>query len=472
MDLEFLKRLQLVHSEDVWVLLDSQTLSFSEISSAMGELLKELKEGPDLDRIQKEYELAEEELNGLLTRLHASLEKGEGQIEKPPESNQVPSTVYLNVSNDCNLRCVYCYANYGEYNSAEAGDMTLETAKSAIDRFLGNEKRLGTVVFFGGEPMMEASLIAKACEYVIQECETKSLGKPRFSVITNGLLLHQKNVQMMEKYGFSATVSIDGTEKINDLLRPKPSGKGSHSDIVDGLHRLREVGIIPNIEATYTARHLEMGITPKWLLEYFRDEFSVRTITVAPVSSGTNDERKLGLPHSSVLQGYREAVQFSMETLTSSRPILLFQVGQVLRPLLRRYPKPSDKFCYTYLGRDLFSVSSTGSVYPCQMLNDKEAFNMGAVVDEALHQGEAFSAVQDKFLSMNKENLQCRNCWARTLCFMCLAGVEIETGSLTPIPKHRCDFIKGIIEEVVLQVSQIQKDEGRWKVLNENLWNI
>lgn len=71
-----------------------------------------------------------------------------------------PTTLTLMITQDCNLRCTYCYGVNGMYN--HKGFMTQETAETAIDYFVkyAVSDEL-SICFFGGEPLLNFSLIKK-----------------------------------------------------------------------------------------------------------------------------------------------------------------------------------------------------------------------------------------------------------------------------------------------------------------------
>jgi uncharacterized protein len=74
-------------------------------------------------------------------------------------SSSAVRELVLNISEGCNLRCPYCFANDGTYHHDETRWMTEETAqerlKYAIDRF----PNLARVKLFGGEPLMNVRAI-------------------------------------------------------------------------------------------------------------------------------------------------------------------------------------------------------------------------------------------------------------------------------------------------------------------------
>ena len=146
--------------------------------------------------------------------------------------------VTLQITNQCNLRCSYCY----EHNK-KCGSMDIYTAKKCIDilldmyenntEFIGKHSKGLIIDFIGGEPLLEAKLIEDTCDYYFQECINRNIPLApftRFSFATNGLLWFTPDVQhLFKKYHdfISCTVSIDGIQELHDKYRIDQYGNGS-----------------------------------------------------------------------------------------------------------------------------------------------------------------------------------------------------------------------------------------------------
>ena len=68
------------------------------------------------------------------------------------------------VTEDCNLRCKYCYITHKSANKS----MSLDVAKKFIDYILleqFNKPESVVLDFIGGEPTLEIDLIDNICDY-------------------------------------------------------------------------------------------------------------------------------------------------------------------------------------------------------------------------------------------------------------------------------------------------------------------
>lgn len=146
-------------------------------------------------------------------------------------------TVTFQVTNQCNLRCSYCY----EHNK-KCGSMNIYTARKCVDTlldmynngdFIGDFSKGLIIDFIGGEPLIEAKLIESIIDYYFYQCEERNIPLApftRFSFATNGLLWFTPDAQhLFKKYHnfLRCTVSIDGVQELHDKYRIDQFGNGS-----------------------------------------------------------------------------------------------------------------------------------------------------------------------------------------------------------------------------------------------------
>ena len=206
------------------------------------------------------------ELNGLLTKFSSLVSQSIPDLfVNPPEWEGRTST--LVVTDDCNLRCTYCYITHKTKDA-----MTWDVAKKFIDMtFKNNEHLAGIPIsdqtqfdhakiwdFVGGEPFLESDLVFKCMEYIIGKtnalpgmhpwrrgfmCKTCSPSHPilgfRFSFSTNGTLLNdpiiRQNLEKYEKYT-SLGVTIDGPKDMHDLCRVYSNEFGNVGSYATVMH--------------------------------------------------------------------------------------------------------------------------------------------------------------------------------------------------------------------------------------------
>lgn len=149
-------------------------------------------------------------------------------------------TITFVVTEDCNLRCKYCYITH----KTSTKRMNFETAKKFIDLVLSDEINHAPAVvleFIGGEPFLEVELIDKICDYF--KMKTYEMKHPwywnyRFSFATNGINYGTDDVQNYIKKNegkISVGITLDGTKEKHDLQRVFPDGGGSYDTIIKNI---------------------------------------------------------------------------------------------------------------------------------------------------------------------------------------------------------------------------------------------
>lgn len=156
--------------------------------------------------------------------------------------------VTFQVTDDCNLRCTYCYQiNKGHHK------MSLDVAKKFIDLLLDNNELIQSYVdtyskkavvldFIGGEPLLEVELIDQIMDYFIAQAIIKNHPwqyNYRISISTNGTLYFKPEVQAFikkHKNNLSLGVTVDGDKELHDSCRKFPDGSGSYDLAIAAVH--------------------------------------------------------------------------------------------------------------------------------------------------------------------------------------------------------------------------------------------
>ena len=351
----------------------------------------------------------------------------------------------VNVSQKCNMRCRYCYAEGGSYSNW--GMMSEETAIKTMKYFSKNFDIISNILFFGGEPLLNIHVIQRICEEV---SNWKDI--PRFGVVTNGTILTKKIIKVLKKYRIGITVSIDGSERIHNYLRPFLNGKGTYDTIVKNLQLFRdELGNI-SYEGTYTREHQKMEISYKDVLDHLRNnlKFKIGTLVPAVSSEASN--------FSPENMDFSETTKFSLGSVLNGK--IDTEVLHVLYLLIRK--KKLKYICP--IGVSVFAVDINGDIYPCQMFIGDKTYKMGNVKKNIpLEKQLEYKQVVKRLQITNKEiNLKCKKCWASPLCRWCPGAAYIRTGKIE-LRETICNDIKFSLEKFLLNIALIRKNADLWR---------
>ena len=146
----------------------------------------------------------------------------------------------LQVTENCNLRCTYCYQQ-----EKTPKKLTFDECKFAIDMVLGlindKDKYCKFILvspfrfhLIGGEPLLEDELCYNCIKYFDNQIKNNNINLDWYIWIpTNGIpYFSEYSQKIVNEYGdrLSLPISMDGCKECHDACRLYPNGKGSYED--------------------------------------------------------------------------------------------------------------------------------------------------------------------------------------------------------------------------------------------------
>ena len=351
----------------------------------------------------------------------------------------------LMVTHGCNMACRYCYGGDESespggprylYGSASAG-MDFETALRGVDFLFetsGSRKEL-SVIFFGGEPLLEFPLIEKIVPYV-RDKEQATGKKADLSLSTNGLLLDEKKVDFLVRNRIGCQVSIDGPARIHDRNRLLADGSGSYEAVMAGVRHLLRArkGRVParatmardSVDPLSVAEHLLSLGFGSVHIEPAIGKSGGTPVTDRDIETIKKQEEELAL---FLVKSVKENRHFNYMNL-----VRFIRQTRVVRERLAHYCGAA---------RTYFALAQDGAFYPCHRFVGREEYRMGDL-DRGLD-----TTLQKRILDLAVDNRPyCRECWARYFCGGgCWKHAVDMSGSLeVPDYKYSCQITRHQIE--------------------------
>lgn len=357
--------------------------------------------------------------------------------------------ITLCVSNDCNLRCKYCYAHGGSYGT-DRGMMSLEVAERFVKFCDVNFDSIQKIVFFGGEPMLNAEVIDFVCKKIKETFLSKPASCPKFGLITNGTILDEPSYKLIERHMSCVTVSIDGPQAIHDMNRPYTDGRGSYKQTELFIKKIKT---IPNLqvtyEATFTKDSIDAGHNIVSLKNFFYDTFGIKGFIV-------NDSHLDKSIETKYLKSITEE-----QIVNSNFECFPTSFWQILEYLVKR---ESNTFCN--IGYRNFSVTTKGQLFACHLVNEKKGCGLGQIDGKNLFNDTV--NYKELVRSTYKNNGICKSCWCKNLCGGCTVEFFYDKGlkRLTDTSnKENCNSFKEYVEQVIATVTRIREDKKLWELL-------
>lgn len=412
------------NSEDYIVFLP-ETLQLFSINAYTIPIVQNVADGMTYNEAKKEFtELTEEMYTKIYTVLHT---------KKKCISEKMPSdTLYrlvINISNNCNMGCKYCYANEGVYCSSQ-NLMDCQMAELILDKFYSVFDTIETIQLFGGEPCLNIPVIKLVCEYIKRNVKNTAIG-----MVTNGTILTDELLELIKKYNILVTVSLDH-ENIHDLLRPyKNNLTGTYEKIISNIKKMQTKTKQPQqIEATYTKLHETMGISVTDVLESIQQHVGNVPVHIVPVCTEQEEYQITDT------KKFVDSISDYFEKIKNGKPVIKHSyVDRFISPFFEQCP--SSRFCSA--GEGTLSVSTTGKIYSCFYFTDQKDDEI-ANIEEKVEDIKRKIAAR-RMLSYDKMGVisnKCNNCFANSVCYNCLGVNQSETGNRYIMSDFNCRLIK------------------------------
>lgn len=161
---------------------------------------------------------------------------------------------WLHVTNQCNLRCSYCYVA----KSAEA--MSEDTGMAAVDAVFRAAEQGGfqgiKLKFAGGEASLNAGRVLAMHDYAKERANAQGLALASV-ILSNGARLEPRLVAELASREIHVSISLDAIGDAHDQQRRFLSGRGSSQRVVATIDQLVAAGLQPSIAITLTEHNTE-----------------------------------------------------------------------------------------------------------------------------------------------------------------------------------------------------------------------
>lgn len=166
-------------------------------------------------------------------------------LRATPRTGTAISSIDLDVTIDCNMRCIYCFKEKQQMHMSD---------KVAFDAIIwliyasGHVTNLN-VALIGGEPLLRFDLIKKLVPFAKRRASYYGK-KIHFSATTNNTLITDEIIDFWRSWGMGFHCSIDGIPAIQNKNRPMVGGHPSSELVERGVAKI--LAYRPNVCARCT----------------------------------------------------------------------------------------------------------------------------------------------------------------------------------------------------------------------------
>ncbi len=423
------------------ILFHSLRMIAIKIKPLLFNLVVEIKKG---GKNALEYEFEIDKINSLFNSFDKKIDNIEERKSilnnQDPKKEFLPTSVILLPTYQCNLKCIYCYANSRPTFSSP---MKYEIAKKSIDYVVSNAVKSGQPLVKlsfhgGGEPTIAWDLLKKSVNYARSLCETNEIKLITY-ITTNGVLTRNK-LEWIQDNISHIQVSIDGPESIQNFHRPKINGDGSFKEVIKTIEFF-EINKCDYGLQTVITKHSVNKIEE--ILDFFDSITDQKSIHIEPVFQCgrcllTNTEE----PGNNIFtRNFINGIKYAYKKKIKIHSSLL------------RFNFFGHYFCGA--GGKNFFITPQGYITSCleiSSVDDKrEKYFIYGYYNQGTKDFEINQSRLDYLQSRNIFNLiECQSCAFKWLCAGdCMAKASINGNLFNPANTDRCKLMKLISTEII-----------------------
>lgn len=344
------------------------------------------------------------------------------------------SNLRLNLTEECNCRCVYCYEiKLDKKHPKRKGMMSLLVAQKAINEFLkmahANNLPFVRIRFFGGEPLLNQAVLISSIKHAVQK--GKKLGiKVGFIINTNGTILNDNILKVAKGLDVNFIVSLDGLKEVNNKKRMLASGLGTF-ELVDKTLDILTKSHIPTVVSTVITEDSQQED-----IRVFIDYLVKKKIKYL----GINFQRLYEKRNIKNLEKVVEVFIFA-KNYGSQKKIKIGGSWEI--PFLKLH-HTSFAYCGG-IGKEL-SVNTEGQIFPCTgQLHEK----LGDVASMSQ------IPMSKQYLNLLKRATtkigDCRGCEIEGMCNGGCAADAYHINGTIFSPDSSCTFTKAMVKKMLAQ---------------------
>lgn len=359
------------------------------------------------------------------------------------------------LTDKCNLRCRYCYLDYGNFEeNTMLKNIDVNMLCNIVDEIYEKyEKGIGYIQFFGGEPLIAFDEIKTVILYIEEKCMNKQIALPSYGLVTNGILLTESMMQYFQDKNVSVMISIDGDEDIHNQVRKGINATDTYHLIAENVRKISKKYKLM-FELTLNRKHLsnyKKGDAKIWFENMKELGFVAGNVGIIEMSK--DKELDLQEDDDPVFEMFEhDMVDFFFEQILEEDTLYNVDVIRVLSRLLRK--DISNYSCGA--GVSQMTITVSGRIIPCPKY---------AGMDYDIEQ---WNNEKIKTVIYNEYKEGCDECWAKNLCIAYCYSLKYRNKNNERFLGGRCWHVKEMNKNVARKIVEL-KNNGNFDILLNKL---
>lgn len=357
--------------------------------------------------------------------------------------------IVMNISNICNLKCIYCFAE-----GLKDKKMSIETGRKTIDRVFELPENSRNLVFHGKEPMTNYELIVDLINYA------KQLGTINFKMQSNGTLFDDPSIEFLVRNEIGIGISLDGLPRHQNKARSYLNRGGSYEEVVKNLEKIRKAQKGISVIAV-VSRHNVFDLEE--IADHF-ENIGIDSIFFNPAYPKTNNNDFC--PNQEVLIKQMTSLfdKKIAKILAGRSGIEIGNLKDVLRTFFSPKITTNCIRCNGTMIHPLIGIDIDGSIYPCDLFWGMEDYKIGNIFDMRLE--DSFNHPRNFRTYRTIDNIpSCLSCRWQKFCGGECPGSSVRHSQTIAKRGYYCEYRKAILEYAAQKIPFLHEKRILGKLL-------
>lgn len=403
------------------------------------------------------------------------------------DSYKYLTNICLNVTDDCNLHCRYCFVEQHPHY------MTYQVAKDAVDWIYNNlqqKKQLGycsqtekgSINFFGGEPtLMWDTIIVPLTKYIKEKYKDDIF----LGMTTNGTLLNEERINFLKDNQIGILLSIDGGPYTQNNNRPCKDPKLKSFDLVEkNIPKILEA--FPN--TIFRATIDESTVSTIFESYLYAEKLGFKKMFQIPNERKSWKEENIEILKEEIKKIYYYNLKYFLnEQFPKTQYELLNRSFEYIKWVDEQRCMRNDLYCghkncdRCGLGVNYGSIGYDGTIYGCQEQDSHSVsnlFKIGNIYTGGINledHKKLTSAYALQGIITCEDPSLCQTCKMRLRCVDdCCPSISYDLfGNFHTKTKINCIFYQTLIDNalVLMEILVKQKNNQTFKLYLDYLFN-
>ena len=318
-----------------------------------------------------------------------------------------PSLIIINTTNRCNLNCIYCYNNI---ENKDIVNMNNEKVINAINKITTEfNLKYYTIVFHGGEPLLELENIKK----IISNFKDKN-ENIKYSFQTNGMLINNEFIKYIKLNKINISISIDGPDFIN--IKSRTNDIKKNILLENNIKLLNENNIKYNVLCTLSKMNIDNS---KELVEYY-NKINCRGVRFNTlILTGNASKNNLFVTNKEYYTFFENIVKMYLNNKIKFK---VLNIDEMINIIENSKNENRNLICYRDpcgAGSSMININGNGDLSPCGEISNLEEFKIS--YKDYINKMNLKNLFKKKFkriyIDSKIENIKkCKNCKFSSIC--------------------------------------------------------